>query len=49
VLADELGEEFVRNAPTIGGQYLYLFAEDEDIAYRDERTWSFVILDVSTR
>jgi hypothetical protein len=41
VLADELGEEFVRNAPAIGGQYLYLFAKDEDIAYRDERTWSF--------
>ena len=47
MLADELGEEFIRNASAIWGEYLYLSAEDEDIAYRDERTWSFVALDVS--
>lgn len=47
MLANELGEEFVRNASAVGGEYLYLFAEDEDIAYRDERTWAFVALDVS--
>ena len=47
MFANELGEEFVRNASAIGGEYLYLFAEDENIAYRDERTWPFVTLDVS--
>lgn len=40
MFSDELGKEFVRNALAISGKYLYLSAEDQDIAYRDERTWS---------
>jgi hypothetical protein len=40
MFTDELGEEFVRNALSICGEYLYLSTEDQDIAYRDERTWS---------
>ena len=47
MLSDKLGEEFVRNAPAIGGQNLYMFAEDQNIAYRDEGTWPFLVLDVS--
>ena len=32
-LADELREEFVRNVLVIrGGEYLYLLAEDKDVA-----------------
>ena len=48
MLADKLGEEFVRNVLAIWREYLYLFAEDQDVAYRDERTWPFLVLDVST-
>lgn len=40
MFADELGEGFVRDALAISGKYLYLSTQDEDIAYRDERTWS---------
>jgi hypothetical protein len=39
MFADELCEEFVRHALAIWGKYLYLFTQDKDIAYRDERTW----------
>jgi hypothetical protein len=40
MFADELGEEFVRDTLAIWGMYLYLTTQDQDIAYRDERTWS---------
>jgi hypothetical protein len=40
MFADKLGEEFVRNVLAIWGKYLYLTTQDQDVAYRDERTWS---------
>jgi hypothetical protein len=50
MLADELGEKVVRNRFATWWKDLYLFAEDQDIADRDERTWSFLrVLDISDR
>ena len=44
MFADELGEEFVRNTLAICGKYLYLSAQDQDVAYRDKRARSSSLL-----
>lgn len=49
VFTDELREEVVRDGLATGGEYLYLFAQDQDVAYRDERTGSFSARPISQR
>ena len=44
MFSDELRKEFVCDVLAISGEYLYLSAQDEDIAYRDERTWSVPVI-----
>jgi hypothetical protein len=50
-VADESGEGFELYETFRrlggGGEYLSLFAEDQDVGYRDERTWPFLVLDVN--
>ncbi len=40
MFTNKLREQFVRYTLAVGGKYLYLSTQDEDIAYRDERTRS---------